>query len=106
MVCAACEPGVSVAGKICDAIASTSAACASVKNADGTGCAEVAALWAYSSASRMAGQCAASQTEPSPAAESARKPLRDLLVAMVAPFNQSNCQSNCIRCPPGAPWLI
>ena len=89
--CASWAPGVSVAGKICEDMASMSAACASVKNANGTGCAEVAARWAYASASRMAGQCVASQTEPSPATESARKSLRDLLLAMIAPFNQRCC---------------
>src|SRR5947207_283569 len=91
--CASWAPGVSVAGKICEDMASMSAACASVKNANGTGCAEVAARWAYASASRMAGQCVASQTEPSPATESARKSLRDLLLAMIAPFNQSMLRS-------------
>src|SRR6185503_6066372 len=89
-MCASCAPGVSVVGKIWDAMASMSAACGLVKNAYTTGWADVAARCAYSSASRMAGQFAASHTEPSPATESARKPLRDLLVAMIAPFNQTN----------------
>src|SRR3989442_14341384 len=91
--CASCAPGVSVVGKIWEDMASMSAACASVKKANGTGCAEVAARWAYASASRIAGQFAASQTEPRPATESARKSLRDLLLAMIAPFNQSMLRS-------------